>query len=50
MTDKWDTLHHSTEKGTNDWRTPREFFEKLQQRIPVNRRLVDFAIDHRHRR
>jgi phage N-6-adenine-methyltransferase len=29
MTDKWDTLHHSTEQGTNDWRTPRSFFEKL---------------------
>lgn len=29
MSDKWETLHHSTEAGTNDWRTPREFFEKL---------------------
>jgi len=37
MTD-WTTLHHSTEAGTNDWRTPREFFEKLHTEF-------NFAID-----
>lgn len=31
MTDKWDVLHHSTEVGTDDWRTPRAFFEKLHK-------------------
>ena len=29
MMKTWETLLHTTEKGTDDWRTPREFFEKL---------------------
>ena len=29
MGTNWEPLHHRTEAGTDDWRTPQEFFQKL---------------------
>ena len=35
MSTTWDTLHHSTEKGTDDWRTPRAFFDAVAAHYPL---------------
>lgn len=31
MSTNWDVLNNPTERSTDDWRTPREFFEKLRE-------------------